>query len=203
MSALALLLSIPTSLLAQSVGRYLSRFDWGFGLNFLNMNDDTYIVNLAMPAAQIGFNLPYHHLAENVALGVSAGLTLAATNGTGIGGDESTLFSTINVPAFATVKYNTDASWKGTDGFGVGLAGGIGYQLTYFLPLGVSMESIFFGLPTYMVELNFGKRTSFPGLIKLRYTGNIGEHKETFSSDPADFINFSQSAFYILFTKNY
>ena len=67
MSALALLLSIPTSVWSQSIGRYLSRFDWGFGLNFLNMTDDTYEVNLAMPTAQIGFNVPYHHLAENVA----------------------------------------------------------------------------------------------------------------------------------------
>lgn len=154
--------------------------------------------NLLHLGASVGLNLPFVEIADDFTAGLNPNIGITSSI------SAMTPILTLEVPIYATLKYNTDATWAGSKGV-VGLSAGIGYHHAAF----VFVESgtvVDFGMPTFMAELNFGKRRSSMGLIKLRYTSSIGSHTELFPDDNGGQdgqIVFTRSAFHLLFTPGY
>lgn len=173
------------SLYAQSasIWKHFLRPDVGSGITFYSLADsDTAAENdldsrrtVFHVGSSVGLNFPFVEIADDFTAGLSPNLGLTF----GVGSFFSAV--TIDAPIYATLKYKTDATWAGSKSV-VGASAGIGYQHTgYFLF--DSGTFIDFGLPVFMAEVNFGKKRSTLGLIKVRYTASIGSHTEIFPAD--------------------
>lgn len=200
LAAVALLLLGGSTLHAQSIWRHFTRPDLGGGLYFYSIR------NKDLPEAEYntvhygflgGFNLPFLEIADDFTAGFnpSLGLSVAATNS--YGGSSS---MAVEVPLFATLKYNTDATWKGSK-TPVGFSVGLGYHHTgFFFPDAGEFLSI--GAPAYMLEFNFGVRRGF--LTKIRWTSWLGDIEAPLSEgiDPPTLV-FSQSALHLVLVPSY
>lgn len=210
MRILSLLLFVlaSTTLRAQSVSvwKHVMRPDFSFDLYFYSLadsdttpkNDRDARIDLLHWGSSTGMNLPFVEIADDLTAGLSpnVGLTLALSS--------VVPAVTLELPVYATLKFNTDATWKGSK-TPVGLSAGIGYHHTvYGLVKGGTFVS--FGRPVIMAELNFGKRRSEMGLIKFRYTQALGSHTEVFpgtSGGQDGQIVFTRSGFHLIFTPAY
>lgn len=202
----ALLLVLATPVFAQkaSTWKHLQRPDAGASLRFLSLtesdttasNDLDSRIDLVSLAAIGGFNLPFVELNEDMSIGFNPNIVMA------------TALSrypalTIEIPAYATFKYGTDATWAGSKSW-IGATVGIGYDYNIFIPFGDELSSINYGIPSLMAEVNFGKRRGGLGLIKLRYSMGIGDHKETWTSGGSEFDLFlTQYSFDLIITSGY
>lgn len=202
----AMLLANRAECRGQSVWKFFSRPDVGLSLNFYrftNPADREEYFDLLHASGQIGFNLPVIRPAENLSFGINPALGLS---GQLLGdtynpytGQLSSSTLAVEAPVHATVKLNTDASWKGSKA-GVGFTAGIGaqYNAFFFLHSGVNTGYI---QPSYLLEINFGSRRGDIGLIKLRWTSYIGENEADFGDDLRSLIR--QSAVNLLWTPGY
>ncbi|MBS1910356.1 MAG: hypothetical protein JST22_00080 [Bacteroidetes bacterium] len=173
--AACLFLAAIPSLTAQhaSIWKHLSRPEFGVGLitHTLAETDTTAAtdidsrIDVKFLQGIIGFDLPVVYLADQLALGINpnfeAGLVLNQEGFTG----------SLEAPIYATLKYGTDATWQGSRS-PVGFSIGAGYRFTALFTDGPAYS---YGVPQFMAELNFGKRRSEIGLIKLRYSMSIGK----------------------------
>jgi hypothetical protein len=145
-----------------------------------------------------GLNLPVVTLAEHLSLGINPNLGLA-TPLSDLGGYSSSV--TVEAPLYLTLKYGTDATWDGSRTV-IGASAGVGYQFTLWAFSDLS--TVTYGMPSIFGELNFGKRRSAVGLIKLRYSLSLGSHNEEFVSDgDVGQIVFTHHSFHLLFTPGY
>jgi len=198
---------------AQSIWKYFSRPDFGVDGFFykidetgqgpgVDYNSTLLILHWGMSA---GFNLPFYQLGEHWSLGINPNV------GIGIGssqydwaGNSGTASLSLEVPVFVTMKLGTDATWLGSK-TAVGGTVGIGYQYSDFISLSGS-TSYDYALPTFMLEVNFGVRRTSPGLIKIRYTANLGSYVYRDEYDDGEaFVEdrFHQSAVHLIFTPAY
>ena len=110
---------------------------------------------------------------------------------------------TVEVPAYVTFKWGTDATWAGSRSW-VGLTVGAGYDYNIFVPIDWGFGAITYGVPSIMGEVNFGKRRGGVGLFKIRYSMGVGTHKETWTSGGSDFdLHMTQHAFDLIVTTGY
>lgn len=156
--------------------------------------------------ARVGLNIPVVPLAEHLAIGVNPSLGISVQP---IGDNydpytdqfsSSTL--AIEAPTYLTLKYNTDASWKGSKS-PVGFAAGIGgyYNFFFFINSGLNASYI---QPSYMLEVNFGSRRGNAGLFKVRWESYIGEHEEEFGEFNGDLnVSFYQGIINLLWVPGY
>jgi hypothetical protein len=84
----------------------------------------------------------------------------------------------------------------------LGASAGIGCQATLF-NFGENFYS--YVVPSFMAEINFGKRRSSIGLIKLRYSAQIGSHNERIAYDDGteSKLVFTNHAIHLIFTPGY
>ncbi len=184
---------------AQDFWKHFLRPDVGAALYFYNLSDtggvDEY--NLVHLGALFGLNLPIVPIADNLAFGLNPSLGFSAQL-TGYG--ESGVFA-LEVPVYATLKYNTDATWKGSKS-PVGFSAGIGAQSSnlIFLNSGITASYL---VPSYQLEVNMGSRRGDGGLYKLRWTSYIGSHEEPLEEFDDEPIVFKQFALHLLWVPGY
>jgi hypothetical protein len=203
-AALLLLLTLPAAAQKASMWKHLQRPDAGASIRFLSLaasdstasNDIENRINLVSLAAIGGFNLPFAELDDDMSIGfnpnIVAGTSLSQLSAL-----------SIEIPAYITFKWGTDATWAGSKG-GVGMTIGAGYDYNIFVPVQWGFGAITYGIPSVMAELNFGKRRGGLGLIKLRYSMGIGNHTETYmvDGDPLDLV-MTQYAIDLIITSAY
>lgn len=150
-----------------SVWKYFSRIDYGLGISSYRLSDASNEFTMVQGNLQMGFNLPVVYLSKEASVGLSPNVGIEAP----LFGEYGSMLS-LYAPAYATIKYGTDAAWSSTKSK-VGFTVGIGYRYM----TGVFPESGFtlsYGLPAYMVEFNFGKRRN--PLMKVRFSSTFGEY---------------------------
>lgn len=186
----------------QEFWRHFGRPDLGFSVNFYRLTnpdetEDEDEFNLIHMCPQIGLNIPIIPLAEHLRIGLNPGVGLSAQpfgdTYDPFTGDLTSSTLAIEVPLYATLKFNTDATWKGSKST-FGCAAGIGahYNAFFFLRSGVNAG---YFQPSYMLEANFGSRRGKGGLFKLRWTSYIGTHMEEIEEFDDDLrIGFHQFA---------
>lgn len=214
MAALVTLCCLPAVASAQSFWRYFERPDFGGGLIFYDYeakeritsdpnSDESVKRTFTHYAALGGFNFPIVALGDNMSVGINPGLGFSATPSGDFYGGSSTSFLAIEVPWYATLKLGADATYKGST-FPIGGTIGIGYHYSYI----VNESSILthgIGTPSLMAEVSFGKRKSW-GLLKLRYTHDLGSHTSDFSNPSINLeskLSISRSSFQLLFVSAY
>ncbi len=203
-----LFLFMSGSLYAQapSLWKHFLRPDVGSGFTLYSLADsDTAAENdpdsrriMFHVGSSVGLNFPFFEIADDFTAGLSPNIGFTV----GIGSFLTAV--TVEAPIYATLKYKTDATWAGSKSV-VGASAGIGYQHTgYFLfDSGTLVD---FGMPAFMAEVNFGRKRSTLGLIKIRYTATIGSHTEIFPADNGGQegqIVFRQWGLHLLFTPAY
>ncbi len=202
---LVLLLAVVSTTQAQRSGfwKYFERPDYGMGIHLYEFKKRDSL-NMDVPSSRetatgitsiIGVNFPVIALDSDMSIGFNPQFEIGGIFGDGAFG------YTIEIPAFATWKYGTDASWRGSK-FPIGVTVGLGYQYTAVLGMG----SYGFARPSMLAEINFGKRRGPIGLIKLRYTRSLASHVESIDYDdglgPERFSVWSH-AFYVEYVSNY
>ncbi len=202
-----------TDLHAQPIGKYFSRVDLGIS-GFLYSHEQDYTANGIDEHADqtlfhfgilFGFNVPFLQLADHLTVGVNPSFGFGlGSSGSSYYTQEPTPSLSLEIPWFLTMKWGTDATLLGSK-TAIGASIGIGAQYSYLIWLEGETETYNYVLPTYMVELNFGKRKSEPGLIKLRYTANIGSYlqQEEFGDDALYENRLRQSAVHLIYTPGY
>jgi hypothetical protein len=190
--------------LRPSLFRYFSRPDFGFSLLFHGLaegiggtSNPGPTTNLTALGVSMGLNLPVVYLNDMMTVGISPNLDFSRVLNSVY---ENVM--TLEVPAYLTLKYGTDATWAGANK-GFGFAAGVGYR--YTLMFG-AQETFTFGMPNLMFEVNVGKRRSALGLVKFRYSLSIGTYDYELQYNdggPSDHILFTNHAFHILLTPGF
>ncbi|MCB0712990.1 MAG: hypothetical protein KDD67_11730 [Ignavibacteriae bacterium] len=184
---------------AQEFWNHFLRPDIGGALYFYNLSDssNTEEYNFVHLGFLVGLNLPIVPLAENLSVGLNPSLGLSAQL---TGYDASGVLS-LEVPVYATLKYNTDASWKGSKA-PVGFSAGLGVQSSnlLFTYSGITASYL---VPSYLLEINFGSRRGNKGLYKLRWTSYIGSYDEPLEEFGDETITFKQFALNLLWVPGY
>ena len=196
----SLLLAIAsTEARGQEFWNHFLRPDLGANLTFYRITDpqETFEYNIVNMGGLIGLNLPVVPLADNLALGInpSIGVSIELT-GTGY----SDVMS-LEVPVYATLKYNTDATWKGSKA-PVGFSAGLGAHSSNLLFVSSEVTASYL-VPSYMVEVNFGSRRGNAGLYKVRWTSYIGSYAESLEEFDDEYLVFNQMAIHLLWVPGY
>lgn len=209
-TCLLLLFTCVHQLPAQSVWKHFSRPDIGavlYGYNYQETRSNKWEnshsdISLPHVGMIVGFNLPFVPLADNLSLGLNPSVAIAFANRSDFYGASETVMGSLEVPWYATIKYGTDATYKGTQ-FPLGVSLGIGYQYSYaFAFSGGFSEG--FGLPSVMAEVNFGKRKTWPGLVKLRYTTTLGSAEFDYSTSSTEHkLSIKHSGFHLIVVPGY
>lgn len=207
--AAAALSLLAVSLHAQdqpSVWKHLGRPDYALGLHFYSLSENENTAqqdlesryNTVHLGAMAGLNLPFVPITDHLSAGLNPniGVAFGLSGSMGPDGFDSRTIS-FEFPMYATIKYGTDATWAGSKTV-IGASAGVGYHYTVFI---IPSTVVTYGLPSVMAELNFGKRRSAMGLIKLRYSASLGSHSEDFGDDGQ--IVFTHHSFYVMFTPGY
>lgn len=185
-----------TTVSQPSVWKYFGRIEYGGGITAYQLSDATDKFTMIQGNAQLGFNLPVVYLSKEASVGLSPNAGIEAP----IFGEYGSMLS-LYVPAYATIKYGTDATWSSTKNK-VGFTAGIGYRyITGVFPS--SGLTLSYGQPSYMLEVNFGKRRN--SLLKVRFSGTFGEYKwvpeDAINDD--DYVNFGNWALQLVFVPSY
>lgn len=213
--ALFILFTSHTFAQSQSIWKHFSRPDYGTLLHMYNYEETTrplgsqstegalkYSVEVLHVGSIIGVNLPVVSLAEHLSVGVNPNLALSLGVPLSSFSRAESIFLALELPWYATIKYGTDASYKGSR-FPVGVTAGIGYHYSLLKGLGTEFSPSF-GRPSVMAEINFGKRNSKPGLVKLRYIHDIGTYEEDYSTSSASsVISMSRWGIHLVFVAGY
>jgi hypothetical protein len=194
---------------AQSIWKHFSKPDFGLALYVYNYEEEhknEYLdshgkTSLSHLGAIVGFNLPFVPLDDDLSIGLNPSAALAVVNRSSDYYEQTTMIS-VELPWYATLKWGTDASFKGSS-FPLGVTAGIGYHFSHLQGItGNFSES--FGTPSLLAEVNFGKRKSWPGLVKLRYTHSLGTHEiDASHGDVVDKLSISRSGFHLIFVLGY
>lgn len=208
----ALVFTVFTSpLFAQSVWKSLSKPDLGLALYLYNYEEEykaegiesNSSTTLSHLGVIFGFNLPFVPLGDDISLGLNPSAAIAFVNsGGGYYDDSQTTMISVELPWYATFKLGTDASFKGSS-FPLGLTLGIGYHFSHLQGITADFSESF-GLPSVMAEINFGKRKSWPGLVKLRYTQSLGSHEiDASHGDVVDKVSITRTGLHLIIVPGY
>jgi hypothetical protein len=197
-AALLLTLALPATAQKASMWKHLQRPDAGASLRFMTLSSgDTSSVELTGIGAIGGFNLPFLEVAEDMSIGFNPNIYSGAYLSTDMPG------ISIEIPAYITFKWGTDATWGGSKSW-VGTTFGLGYD--YNVLILSQYNVITYGIPTLMAEVNFGKRRGGVGLIKLRYSMGLGgythEVTDDFDGDRYS-LDITQYGFDLIITSGY
>jgi hypothetical protein len=171
---------------AQSIGKVLGRWEMGFGVERVNIEEESVFNNQVVPgrahrekaytmSTSFMWNVPVYALSEDLAIGVSPAIALvlgppvSSPDALGFGttpdnttAGDATGFSiaVVNLPVLAMINYGTDATMKREKhSFGAGL--GIGYQESWLFT-----SSFFYGMPILAADVGYYGTQGF----KLRCT---------------------------------
>lgn len=204
---------IVSPLHAQDIGDYLSLYDYGFGLDWmstvvptLNYEDtedgmptvDAKKQSVMTYGAWVGFNFPLVQIDNNLSAGISPNATLFITVPSSSQESEYSYFGDramgYTIPVIATLKYGTDAQYKGRMKFGATL--GVGYRYTSYITTSNESMPAAFGVPILMGELNvkMGRKL---GLLKIRYLTSLVKGRDKYD------LELSQSSLYLVYTPNW
>ena len=214
-AALLILCCIPVSSGAQSFWRNFERVDAGGSILFYNhkhearitddpgseFNEDRTFSHIGL---MFGLNLPVYPMGDNMSLGICPGIGFSVATETDFFGEKSQ-FIAASLPLYATFKLGADATYKGST-FPLGMSVGLGYHYSYLMRVGDGAEfSEGIGLPSMMAEVCIGKRKKW-GLIKLRFTQDLGSYTIDYS-DPSRFIEnkltISRTGLHLIYVGGY
>jgi hypothetical protein len=169
-------IAITRPVVAQSFNEMLGRWEAGIGLEMVHLDEHSIFNGREVPerlhresaitlTTSVMWNIPLKPLSEQLALGVSSGLSAVVgpvatspnviTNsstapGSGEGSDGLGLAITVvNVPVLATINYGTDAKFDRVKN-SVSASLGIGYQGSWLF-----MSTFFYGMPVAAAEVGF------------------------------------------------
>lgn len=204
---------IVSPLHAQDIGDYLSLYDYGFGLdwmstavpilNYENTQDGIPTVDMEKQSVMayggwIGFNFPLVQIDDNLSAGISPNATLFVTISSSSEDAEYSYFGSramgYTIPVMATLKYGTDAQYKGRMKLGATL--GVGYRYTSYITTSNESMPAAFGVPILMGELNL-KMGRKLGLIKIRYLTSLAKGRDKYD------LELSQSSLFLVYTPNW